>query len=441
MPVALDLAYAAAAAVTSPVWAARLLRTGKWRTDWAGRWGRVTPPLPPKGPGQRRLLIHAVSLGEVNLTRDLVRLLAERDPTLDIVISSTTNTGFARAEQLFTPARRVVRYPLDFSAMVGRFLDAVDPDVVALAENEVWPNFTAACARRGVALAVINGRLTARSHRRYAKLRPLVAPMYARLAAVAAQTPDYAARFVDLGTPSERVHVLDTMKWDTAQLADAAAVPGRDELAVALGLDRARPVIVLGSTGEDEERPLVDALQLSQHPDWQVVIVPRKPERFDAVAAQFPGIVRRTRTPLRNPAPGTGTPPLFLLDTLGELRAAYALADAVIVGRSFNGWGGSDPIEPVALGRPTVVGPDHANFADAVAALRAAGGLVVAPTPAAAAADVARLLADRPAADALAQRGRAVILSRQGATARHADLLLALLAAAGNRSAPRTPRP
>lgn len=415
MSVLVDMAYAAGLAVTSPVWAWNLARTGKWRTDWPGRFGRVGPALPPPEPGRPRLLIHSVSVGETNLVRQLVALFEAEAPHVELVISATTNTGVARALQLYAPHHRVVRFPLDFSFAVERMLDAVAPGVVALVENEVWPNFTAACRRRGIGVCVINGRLSERSHRRYRILRPLVRGMYGRLDAVAAQTQAYADRFVDLGVPAPAVSVLDTMKWDTAVIADR--VEGSDQLAVELGLDRGRPLIVAGSTGPGEERLLIDTCP----PDAQLLLVPRKPERFDEVAALDPAIRRRSRPCPHNPAPRTR---LFLLDAMGELRKAYALADVCLVGRSFLGLYGSDVMEPVALGKPTIIGPHHADFADSVAALREGGGLIVSATPGA---DAAALLADRPRAAELARRGVEVIRARQGATRRHFDMLTRLL--------------
>lgn len=404
-----DLIYAAAAVAASPVWAPRMLRTGKWRTDWPSRFGRGET-LPRTG---RTLLIHAVSVGEVNAIRALVDHLAQRAPDLRIVIATTTDTGLARATQLYAERHAVVRYPLDFTGSVRRFLDRVQPDVVALTELEVWPNFVAHCARRSVPVCVINGRLSAHSFKGYRKIRPLLRSTFARLSAAAVQSEAYAERFRALGVPPERVRVLDTMKWDTAHVADT--VDGADELAADMGIDRGRPLVVAGSTGPGEERLLIDACP----PEAQLLLVPRKPERFDEVAQLVPGIVRRTAKR------GDGGR-IFLLDTMGELRKAYALASVVVVGRSFVKLGGSDPIEPIALGKPVIIGPHHANFADVVEAFRQRDGIVVIDQPGEA---IAALLADADRAARLANAGREVILSRQGATRRHADLLLEFLPA------------
>ncbi len=418
---ALDIAYAVGAVVSCPVWGYSLLRTGKWRTDWRGRFGVGVGESDQEreaasGGESKTLLIHAVSVGEVSLIRNLVEHLTQTQPGLAVVICTTTNTGFTRATALYGGRHRVVRFPFDFSGAVGRFLDAIKPDAVALTELEVWPNFMQACGRRGIPVAVINGRLSERSFKGYRRFRPLLRGMFASLSAVAAQTEDYAGRFIEMGVPSERVHVLDTMKWDAAKIVDR--VEGADELAAEMGIDRGRPLIVAGSTGVGEEKMLIECCPA----EAQLMVVPRKPERFEEVAGLSSQMVRRTQ-----PATADSTMPphrLFLLDTMGELAKAYTLADVVVVGRSFNGWGGSDPIEPVALGKPTVIGPDHHNFADAVLALEGGGGLIVTDKPGEV---VAGLLGDPDRRAELAKRGREVILSRQGSTRRHAEMLLKLL--------------
>ncbi len=414
MGLALDGLYSIAAVVGAPAWAYRLLRTGKWRTDWPGRFGRC-----PKidSTGHNRLLIHAVSVGEVNAIRLLAEKLVQSDPTLEIVFSATTDTGLARAKQLFEPRHQVVRYPLDLTRCVRRFLDAVRPDAVALVENEVWPNFTEQCARRGIALCVVNGRLTTRSFKRYNLIRPIALPMYGRLNAAAVQTQTYACHFTKLGVPIDRIHVYDTMKWDTAKIADH--VDGAEELARAMGLDRSRQIIVAGSTGPGEEKLLINTCP----PSAQLVLVPRKPERFEQVAQLATGMIRRTQHQDGSKRAIDGQR-LFMIDTIGELRKAYALADAVIVGRSFLGMYGSDMMEPIALGKATIIGPHHSDFVEIVDALQSGGGIVATDDPGPVVAD---LLHDSQRAARLAQCGRDVISARQGATDRHVQLLRSVI--------------
>lgn len=420
MPALLDLAYLAGALATAPVWIWRMSRTGKLRTDWAGRLGRIETLQPSRG---RRVLLHAVSVGEVNAIRLLVDRLAAGPEACEVVVATTTDTGTVRARELFGERHTVVRYPLDLSGSVGRFLDAIQPDVVGLVELEVWPNFTAACAARGIPVAVVNGRLSPRSHRRYRRIRRLVAPSFQRLSTVGAQDEAYADRFRDLGVARERVTVTGTMKWDTAQIVDS--VPGAVDFARAMGIDRTRPLIVAGSTAPEEHRLLVEATP----PGVQLLCAPRRPEWFDGAAATLAGCARRSKGDLGS---ATGR---YLLDTIGELRAAYSLADVVVVGRTFVPLGGSDMIEPIGLGKATIVGPHVENFADSMEALREGDGVVVCPAvatsegaPAALRQALSALLEDPAARSRLAERGRAVIRSRQGATEHSAQLLTALLA-------------
>lgn len=433
MPVIRDLAYAAAAVVSSPLWGYKLLRTGKWRTDWPARFGR-THLSPTRRP---TLLIHAVSVGEVNATRKLVdELIARHRDDLRIVVSVTTDTGIARARQLYETRHEVVRYPLDFTGSVRRFLDAVAPDAVALMELELWPTFIGECVKRDIAVAVINGRLSARSFATYRRFRPILRGMFGSLAAAAVQDEAYAARFATMGVPADRIKVMGTMKWDTEVIEDE--VPGSAELAVEMGIDRSRPVIVCGSTGPGEEKMFVEALAGltdSAGRTAQLIIVPRKPERFDEAAAAMGNPVRRTQTNTglpsgasgQAPSPKPQAPSLFLLDTMGEQRKAYALADVAVVGRSFCPLYGSSVTEPIALGKPTVVGPNTSDFADTVDKLLAGDGIIQLPDITGLREAVTSLLGTERGGQ-LASNGRDVILSQQGATRRHADLLDDLLA-------------
>ncbi|MCC6678042.1 MAG: hypothetical protein IT436_12945 [Phycisphaerales bacterium] len=422
---ALDLLYWPLALITAPAWAR------KSRGDWRQRFGH-TPPLP--APGRKRLLLHAVSVGEVNAIRELIPLLT---PHADVVISVGTDTGIARARQLFDGRAAIVRYPLDFSAAVRRFLDAVRPDAVALVELELWPNFIRECGRRGVPVAVINGRLSERSFRGYRKIRAFIGASFRALAFAAVQDEDYARRFRHMGVPPERCRVTGSMKWDAARIEDE--VEGSARLFAELGIDPGRPVIVAGSTGPGEEALLHSACP----PGVQLVCAPRKPERFDEAAAAVPGCIRRSVTKpggAGGETPARGSPATdrvsgvrgsdrFLLDTIGELRQAYARADVVVVGRSFMGdLYGSDPVEPIGLGRATVIGPHYGDFRFAVEAFREAGGIRVCRAGDLGG-ELARLLGSAVERAGLGERGRKCIRSHQGASARHAAMLLQVVGA------------
>lgn len=400
MSLALDAVYALVAAVTSPWWAR------KSRGGWAERFGQ-TDPLPVKT--RPRLLIHAVSVGEVNLTKPLVERLRGH---VEVVISVSTDTGIERARKLYDGACRVVRYPLDASWSVRRFLDAVSPDAVALVELEMWPNFLTACARRGIPVAVVNGRLSERSFGRYRLGRAFLKRYFGGLAFAAVQDQDYAERFQTMGVPPERCIVAGSMKWDSADTSPTVA--GADDLAKEMGIDRSKPLVVAGSTEPGEPELLREAIP----PGVQLLCAPRKPEWFDACAAALSPCVRRSG---RNPP--TSQQERFVLDTIGELRKAYSLADVVVIGRSFGELYGSDPMEAAALGKPIVIGPRVDDFRAAVAALEQADGLIQ-TTREELGRVLRELLIDHDRRRAMGERARACVIAHQGAAARHAELIL-----------------
>jgi 3-deoxy-D-manno-octulosonic-acid transferase len=418
IPNPLDLAYAATLLLGSPVLAYRMLRTGKWRTDWRGRMGHADVPVPDARP---TVLLHGVSVGEVAAVAPLVSALADpaADESVRVVVSATTNTGVARARSLFGAEHPVVRHPLDFSRAVHRFLDAVRPDVVALMELEVWPNFTRACRARGIPVVVVNGRLSPGSFAGYRRVRSLVAPSFGRLDGVAAQTEAYARRFRALGVAGDRVSVADSMKWDVELPADLPA--DAERLGREMGVDPDRPLVVAVSTGPGEERMLLEG-----RPDGvQLMVVPRKPERFEEVAALAPW-VRRSRRPGQAgaipPDGGGSSAPadLFLVDTMGEAEAATALADVVAVGRSWNGLGASNPVPPALLGKPTVIGPDHENFSEMVEALVADGAVMVSPE---AWKGIGAILHDPEMRARMATAGPEAVGRHRGATERNVALI------------------
>ncbi len=403
---ALDFLYLPIAVVTAPWWAT------KKRSGWKERFGHVPNLGAPAEAKRGRIQLHAVSVGEVAALRHLVPLLLEE---AEVVVSATTDTGIKRANELYglLPGCTVVRYPLDFSRSTARFLDAVAPDVVGLVELEVWPNFVRECSDRKIPVCVINGRLSERSAGGYRRIRGFFSRTMGRLRWAAVQEEAYAKRFIELGVPTERCKVTGSMKWDAAKIEDH--VQGAAELGSELGIDPSRPLIVAGSTGPDEEALLHEACP----PGVQLLCAPRKPERFnEAAAALGDGLIRRTQRRI-----GPVKSDRFLLDTIGELRKAYALATVVVVGRSFGALYGSDPIEPVALGKPVVIGRSVSDFATVVSAFVGSGGIVQADSQTLAGV-LADLLANPERCRAMAEAGQRCILGQQGASERHARLLL-----------------
>ena len=461
-----DIAYLLAGLIYLPVALYHALILGKNRRGWRQRFGGI-PTFDPTVP---RIWIHAVSLGEINATPRMVAALRERLPETDIVLSTTTDTGYARAVQLYG-ADRVFRFPLDFSPVVARVLRRVRPTMIVLVELEVWYNLVRMATRRGIPVAVVNGRLTERSALRFRWLRSIGRSMFRDLTWVGAQDETIAARFQSLSVPGDRIEVTSSLKWDTAAVSDR--VEGSNALAAALGLDGSRPVWVCGSTGPGEEEMLLDAYRTivrvcanqsreRERPDDDgvaaaprsdrpiasgpgsdtrtpvLVLVPRKPERFEEVArfiadAGFAYVRRSVRPDGTRVATGSGGS-VVLGDTMGELRKFYALADVVFVGRSLVPLGGSDPMEVAALGKPIVTGPHMENFESPVGLLRNADAIRIVETADDLSSVIGELLSDSSARARLGAAAREVVLRNQGATKRTTDRLVRLINETGSMS-------
>lgn len=426
-----DIAYYFGVGVASPYWLIKPSARTKVLRAFRERMGHVPARADPSKPA---VMIHAVSLGEINAARALVDLLRQRRDDLHIIVSTTTDTGFARGQQLYgsDPHITLIRYPLDFSSAIHRALDALRPNVVVLMELELWPNFVRACKRRGIAVVVANGRLTEESFHRYRFVRPIVTTMLRRVDRLCVQDDLYARRFLALGARPDQISVIGTMKFDNATVADR--VDGDARLAREVGLRfGAEPTWVCGSTGPGEEEIILRVYRYlrEKNSSLRLVIVPRKPERFDEVAQ----LIRDQGFTLSRRSKPTAAPAndaVILGDTMGELQKIYSLASVVFVGRSLVDLGarqhGSDMIEPCALGKAVLVGPFTGNFADAVRAFKAGQAIVEVPDEPTLAATVSALLKNPDEARALGARAQDVVRKRQGATERHAQIVLDALA-------------
>ena len=428
-----DILYAAGTLLSSPVWLARRASRRKVLRAFRERMGHV----PRRDPGRPAVMIHAVSLGEMNATRELVRMLQTARPDLHVIVSTTTDTGHARGRQLYgwSPDVTLIRFPLDFTGSIERVLSRLRPQLVVLLELEVWPNFMLQCERRGIPVVLVNGRMTEHSFKRYGMLPDsVVSPMFRRLTRACAQDQTYANRFVELGTSPSRVSVTGTMKFDTAHVSDR--IPGDDQLAAALGIRTGiEPVWVCGSTGPGEEEIVLHAYRhlLNRFARLRLVIVPRKPERFDEAAQLVEQFHFKCLRRSRNDPPPVDppVPPVVLGDTMGELRKFYSLADVVFVGRTLVDLGsrqhGSDMIEPAALAKPVIVGPYTGNFAEAMMKLRQDDAIVEVSDEATLTEAVRVLLATPERAKPMGRRAQDVVRREQGATSRHAQVILDML--------------
>lgn len=433
----LNAAYLAALAVVLPWLCVADLLRGKRRGGWRAK---LTGRVPRRTNERFCVWLHAVSVGEVNLLRTLVAELEERRPDWECVISTSTATGYELAQKRF--AGRMVFYcPFDFSWAVRAAMSRVRPNMLVLAELELWPNLIAAARARGTQVAVVNGRLSAKSFQGYERIHWLAARLLRSLDLVAAQNEEYALRFRALGAPPNRVQVTGSLKYDGAQ-TDRANTATR-ALAALAGIAPDDIVFVAGSTQEPEESLAVDALLscAPQHPRLRLILVPRHAERFDEVAdmlrARRVSFVRRSQLGTPGKAPPHEAR-VLLVDTIGELGAWWGTATIGFVGGSLTQRGGQNMIEPAAYGVATCFGPNTHNFRDVVETLLAARGAQVVHNGEELTAFVRRAL-DQPAeASNLGQHAKRLVTQQLGATTRTVDLLLALTvaqAAIGRRAA------
>jgi len=361
--------------------------------------------------------VHAVSVGETRAAEPLVRALLARWPEHSVLLTHMTPTGRDTARALFTDEPRVLRayLPYDVGCFAHAFLRHFRPMFGVIMETELWPNLLAACRRRRIPVMLANARLSDRSARRYARLPALTALTMKALAAIGAQTAADAARLGQLG--ARRVTVTGNIKFDITPPAEMLALG--QTLRARIG---ERPVVLAASTREGEEAVLVDAFVRHAPGDALLLLVPRHPQRFDAVAAEL--AARRLATQRRSADETIAAHTRVLLgDSMGEMFAYYAAADVALIGGSWLPFGGQNLIEACAVGTPVVVGPHTFNFqAVAQDAVRAGAALRAEDADAGMQAALA-LLADDDARARVSAAGRAFATTHQGATARSISIL------------------
>jgi 3-deoxy-D-manno-octulosonic-acid transferase len=416
------LAFGFVLALPFYLWKGR--STGKYLRTFRERMG--ASPYPARPPGERSVWIHAVSVGEVLAARPLVAALKERLPGWRVFLSTTTPTGNAIAAKS-VPVDGLFYAPFDWPRPVRAALGALDPALLVLVEREIWPNLIHESRRRGTRVAIVNGRLSARSFSRYRLAGAFVRRVLDEVDLFLMQAPPHAERIRALGAPPARVQVTGNLKFDAAETPRPSEALQSRFGSAARGH---RPLLVAGSTTAGEEELVLAAFRrvLARVPQAALLVAPRHPERFDLVpplvAASGLRCLRRSLL-----APGAWRDEeVVLLDTLGELAAVYALADVVFVGGSLVPSGGHNILEPAAAGRPVIVGRHMENFQEIADQFKAAGALAQVADAEELGDAVAALLLDDARRRELGERGRRLVEDNRGAVRRSVDALVALVA-------------
>ena len=421
-----SLGLAVALLLSAPWWLVQMMRQGKYRAGIRERLGRVPERILN---GQQcdldAIWVHAVSVGEVLAVSGLIGRL--RQPgDYRVVVSTTTLTGQKLARDRFG-AENVFYFPLDFAFAIRPYLHALRPKLVVVAETEFWPNFLRLAKTGGARIATVNARISDRSFPRYRRLRFLMRPVLSFIDLFLCQTDEDARRLQQIGAPGQRVSRSGNLKFDLQPKSEPPVVA---ELRKALADAGVGPVVVVGSTVEGEEVPILAAWRrlVAGFPRALMILAPRHPERFGAVAEMLArdGVQVCRRSSWQGSEIPTGG--VFLLDTIGELGAIYALADVAFVGGSLMPKGGHNILEPAFFGKATLVGPHTENFRDIIATFRNQQALLVVRDADELAATLIRLLRDARECSALGARAAAVMQANAGATERTVQGLVALLA-------------
>lgn len=424
---ALNLIYAGLLLVLSPWLVFRAVWLGKHRQGWAEKLGGCGPCRKTTGPA---IWLHAVSVGEVLILRTILPQLRAASPGCEIWISTTTHTGHAVAREKY-PDCQVIYFPLDFTWAVKQAMERVKPSLIVLVELEIWPNFILEASARSIPLVLINGRMSERSFRGYRRIRWLMRGLWKGFAKIAVQAEEYRRRLVELGAPEERLVVTGSTKYDGLETDRLNS--RTQEIRQGFRLRDDEIVFMSGSTQAPEESYAIETWLALRgcYPQLRLVLVPRHQERFEEVAALVEArglpLVRRSRIKAGNatvasPESGGGCE-VLLLDTLGELGAAWGLADIAFVGGSLTPRGGQNMIEPAAYAAAVLFGPNTSNFRQVVELLLAEQAALVVQSPEDLTRQVGRLLENPDLARNLGESAQQLVQQQQGATAHTVQLI------------------
>jgi 3-deoxy-D-manno-octulosonic-acid transferase len=426
--------------LTSPFYLLKMRRRGveqlkrrrfDWKQGFGQRFARYDVRLKQAITNRHTLWIHAVSVGEVNICTQLIRALEPRLPNLKIVVSTTTTTGMERLHNVLPSHISKIYYPLDLRGWVSHALNTVRPEAIILVEAEIWPNFLWRAADMKIPLFLVNARLSGRSYRGYKRVGFLFRKLFRSFDGVGAQNEADAAKLKTLGCRPEAIHIVGSLKYDAAKL-DERRLLDVPAMLRQLGVPARARLIVGGSTHPGEEVILAEAfLRLqSKFPETFLVLVPRHFERSREVGRELTakGLKFVFRSEIGE---GTHYRPseiqCLLVNSTGELKYFYEHASLVFIGKSLTAQGGQNPIEPAALGKAVIFGPNMSEFADIARTFVGQDAAVQVQNAEELETALAALLADESRTQALGQNALKVVHQNLGAIDRTVDMIVTQL--------------
>lgn len=418
--------------LTAPFYFLKMWRRGGWKEGFSQRFGRYDAKVKQSITNRHVIWLHAVSVGEVNICTHLIQALEPRIPNIKIVVSTTTSTGMGELKKRLPSHIQKIYYPIDGRQWVLKALGTFHPEAVILIEAEIWPNFLWRCQDMRTPVFLINARLSDRSYRGYRRLSWLFRPLFRALSGVGCQNEADAQKLREIGCRPEAVEVLGSLKFDAVKL-DERRLLDVPSLMKQLGVDSGARILVAGSTHAGEEGLMGEIfLRLRlRFPDLFLVIVPRHAERSKEVGRDLEarGLKFAYRTEVTTQ---TSRPPqsveCLIVNTTGELKYFYEKASAIFVGKSLLAHGGQNPIEPGAMGKPMVFGPNMENFAAIADTFVKREAAIQAKDAAGLERALAELLTDPAKAAALGRNALRVVQENQGAIQRTVEMVVKHLA-------------
>jgi 3-deoxy-D-manno-octulosonic-acid transferase len=414
--------------LASPYYFWRLRRRGNWLAGFGERFAKYDPSIKQALTNRQVIWLHAVSVGEVGLCTQLIRALEPRLPNAKIVVSCTTTTGMAEYRRRLPSRITKIYYPLDRRKFVRHALATINPEAIVLLEAEIWPNFLWRARDLRIPVFLANARLSERSYPRYKKFGWLFRPLFASLAGVSCENEAEAQKLREVGCDPAHVQVVGNLKFDAAGFSEKRSLDVRG-LLDQVGVSEDALILVAGSTHDGEELVLVDiaARLRKKFPNFFLILVPRHFERC-------PDLVRKLKAKgvkfmLRNAifddtrlAPGELE--CLVVNTTGELKFFYEPASVVFIGKSLLAIGGQNPIEPAALGKPVVFGPNMQNFKDITRLFLSRQAAMQAPNAAGLERALEELLANPARRAEMGAKAKATVAENLGAVERTVEMIL-----------------
>jgi len=416
--------------LSAPFYFLKMHRRGSWADGFWERFGQYPAKLKQALTNRRTIWVHAVSVGEAAICSRLIDSLASRLPNHKFVVSTTTSTGMAELRRRLPADVSKIYYPIDRRKHVQRALGMVNPEVMVFVEAEIWPNMIWGLQRRGIPYFLVNARISDRSYRGYRWARRLFGPFFKGFAGIGAQNSADAERLQDLGARPETIQVVGSLKFEGSSAAHARL--DARALLEQLGVPDKAPVLVAGSTHSGEEAIIASVASRlrKRFPDLFLILVPRHHERGGEVGKELgrlkvPFVYRSEITPKIRKTPGSIH--CLLVNTTGELRYFYEVADLVFIGKSLTAHGGQNPIEPATLAKPVLFGPHMENFAQIVPQFLEQGGALEVADEAALERAVEELLADPARRQLMGRRAAEVVRANQGSLEKTVQMILSAI--------------